>query len=337
MPEENGLLLSIIIRIVGGRYFLRRCLVRLTRDMQDCPMEVIVPFDSTVDGIAELEREFPQVLFVDMGDVGSVETGPSVAPHSLLDLRTTVGLSKGKGDILALLEDYGVPDADWCQQLLQAHRLYPHGVIGGAVEHAGTGLLNWALYFLDFGRYQLPLHEGREDYLTDVNVSYKRSALESIREIWSERYNEVQVHWALVAKGVVLWQRPQAVVREDRGDLSFRDILAERFAWGRVFGYMRTQQISSVRRLVYIMAMPLIPLVVISRIVFKVLSSGRNLKWLLYSLPLIIILSVFWCLGELAGYLTGAESSVRYSVERQSGYIVEHAAQNQRHITPPTN
>ena len=310
MPEENGLLLSIIIRIVGGSYFLRRCLVRLTRDVQDCPMEVIVPFDSSVDGIAELEREFPQVLFVNMGDVGSVEPGASIAPHSLLDLRTTVGLSKAKGEILALLEDYGVPDADWCLQLLQAHQLYPHGVIGGAVEHAGKGLLNWAVYLLDFGRYQLPLREGPSNYLTDVNVSYKRSALESVCESWSERYNEVQVHGALTAKGAVLWQRPQVVVREDRGDLSFREILAERFAWGRVFVYMRTQQISFVRRLVYILAAPLIPFVVISRIVFKVTSSRRHFKWLLCSFPLIVVFSIFWCLGELAGYLTGDESYI---------------------------
>ncbi|MGE5262797.1 MAG: hypothetical protein ACM3S0_05410 [Acidobacteriota bacterium] len=311
--------------------------MRLTRDVQDCPLEVIVPFDSTVDGIAELEREFPQVLFVNMGDVGGVEPGASIAPHSLLDLRTTIGLSKAKGEVLALLEDYGVPDADWCRQLLQAHQLYPHGVIGGAVEHSGKGLLNWAVYLLDFGRYQLPLREGPSNYLTDVNVSYKRSALESVREIWSKRYNEVQVHWALGAKGVVLWQRPQAVVREDRGDLSFREILAERFAWGRVFGYMRTQQVSSARRFVYILAMPSIPLVVIARIVFKVIRSGRNLKWLLWSFPLIAVFSIFWCLGELAGYLTGGESSIRDSVDRQGGYSVERATQSRRHIIPPTD
>lgn len=308
MDAKNQVVLSVIVRIVGGSDFLRRCLARLDSRIRDFPVEIIVPFDPTVKGLSELEREFPQVVFVNMGDVGIADAGGSVAPHSLLDLRTTVGLAKAQGEILALLEDLGVPDPDWCEQLIRSHQQLPYGVIGGAVEHAGKGLLNWALYFLDFGRYQLPLEEGPVDYLTDVNVSYKRAALESIREIWSERYNEVQVHRALKARGAVLWQRPQAVVREDRGPLSFPDMLAERFAWGRVFGYMRIQQISRARRNFYVLATPLIPAVLIGRIIRKIFSSGRNRRWALYALPLMIVLSAFWCLGELTGYVTGAES-----------------------------
>ena len=148
----------------------------------------------------ELKRDFPQVIFYDMGCVkaaGAFDSNGTA--HDLYDRRTAAGLKIARGEIMAFLEDYGVPDPDWCEQIIRAHQL-PHGVIGGAVEHSGKGSLNWAVYFLDFGRYQLPLREGPANYLTDVNVSYKRDALQSVKDLWRVNYNEVTVNWALAKK-----------------------------------------------------------------------------------------------------------------------------------------
>jgi len=301
--------LSVIVTIVGGMFFLRRCLNRLVPQTEGRAIEVIVPYDSTAAEIAELRGEFSQVVFWDMGAVKTDgRPGTQEAAHEMFDRRKAAGLNAAKGEILALLEDYGAPDPDWCDQVIEAHRL-PHAVIGGAVEHEGKDNLNWAVYFLDFGRYQLPLPEGPSDYLTDVNVSYKRAALESVRELWAQRYKEVTIHWALARKGLVLWQRPQMVVCQDRGKLSFRHLISERFSWGRLFGCIRTREISLLSRFLYTVFSPGIPLVLFVRTARKVLATGKNCGRFILSLPQFFAMTFFWCFGEFVGYLTGRESS----------------------------
>jgi hypothetical protein len=309
MSSHEQTILSVVIRIVGGQAFIHACLCRLLPQIDGRPIEVIVPYDSTVDGVSTLKKEFPQVIFVDMGVVRTA-ADPSThgVMHELYDRRTAKGLSVAQGDIIALLEDYGLPDPDWCDQILEAHR-YPHGIIGGAVEHAGGGALNWAVYFLDFARYQLPLCEGPAAYLTDVNVSYKRDVIESVRRLWEDRYNEVTVHWALARQQVSLWQRPQIVVRQYRGRLSFFPLVVERFCWGRLFGCMRVQEKSFGSRLLYSMVSPGIPLVLLGRIAKKIFSGRRNRFKFFLVLPQLVTLTLFWCLGEFVGYVTGRESS----------------------------
>jgi hypothetical protein len=309
MVAESKPNLSVVITIVGGTGFLHRCLSRLIPQTDGRAIEVIVPYDSTASGIAELKNSFPQARFVDMGVVKTDERpGTQQAAHEMFDRRTAAGLNTAQGEILALLQDYGAPDPNWCNEVLKAHRL-PYGIIGGAVEHEGKGALNWAVYFLDFGRYQLPLREGPTDYLTDVNVSYKRAALESVRHLWAERYKEVTVNWALARQGMVLWQRPQIVVRQDRGSLSFRPLITERFSWGRLFGCIRTKEISPLARLLYIVLSPGIPLILLARTARKVFGGRRNCSKFIVSLPQLSAMTFFWCLGEFMGYLTGRESS----------------------------
>jgi hypothetical protein len=305
MPTEKNIVLSVVVRIVGEGVHLHRCLSRLVPQIEDRAIEVIIPYDSTISSIDLLKKDFPQVICVDMGVVKSEgRAGTLGVMHELYDRRTATGLAVARGEVLALLEDYGAPDPDWCDQVLEAHQL-PYGVIGGAVEHEGSGTLNWAVYFLDFGRYQLPLDEGPAHYLTDVNVSYKRAALESVRELWKEQYNEVTVNWALARQGTVLWQRPQIVVREDRGKLSFLHLLVERFWWGRLFGCKRAQELSSFSRLLYIILSPAIPFVLLGRISGKVFRGRRNRAQFLLSFPQIVMMTLCWCLGEWVGYVTG--------------------------------
>lgn len=308
MSQDNPLL-SVVIRVVGGGAFLERCLTHLIRQPRDHDVEIIVPFDATASGIKTLAPRFPNVIFQDIGTIAVGGSNSPAVAHQIYELCTTAGFHAARGQIIALIEDTAIPDPDWCAQIIAAHQL-EHGVIGGAVEHAGHGSLNWALYFLDFGRYQLPLREGAASYLTDVNVSYKRRVLEMVKERWNERYNEVNVHWALAAKHVTLWQRPQIVVHQDRGELSFGHALRERYEWGRLFGFMRTREISLSRRLILIAASPLIPLVVLGRIARRVLVSKRNRLAFLRALPLALVLSATWVLGEVTAYLTGREVSV---------------------------
>lgn len=313
MDGGSEIALSVIVTVVGGTAFLPRCLRPLVAQAVGRSVEVIVPYDATVGDIDAVRAEFPQIAFLDLGAAETeAPAGSLAAAHELYDRRRACGLRVARGAVVALIEDYEVPAADWVEQVLTAHHL-PHTVIGGAVEHAGHGLLNWAVYLLDFGRYQRPLTEGFAAYLTDVNVSYKRAALDATRDLWAERYHEVTVHWDLARQGHTLWRRPQMVVSQDRGRLALGPTLAERFVWGRLFGTLRAREQSLAGRLAYAALSPLIPAVLLARVARKVFAGRRHRATFMAALPVTALLAAVWSLGEATGYVTGRSASARES------------------------
>lgn len=305
MASTDCIVLSVVLRVVGGKSFVRRCLSSLKDQIGGRAIEVIVPYDPAFSNISQLKREFPQFCFIEVsGGQNSVPIITPAAAHELCDRQTSKGLGVARGEIVALVEDDATPARDWCEQILQAHKL-SYDIIGGAVEHTGQGIVNWAVYFLDFGRYQPPLSEGPAPYLTDVNVSYKRAALDSVKAVWAQKYNEVAVHGALIKKGAVLWRRPQIVVYQDRGFLSFSRQLRERFAWGNLFAAVRVREMTLPLRLLYVVLSPAIPIVLTARMAKKVFITGRNRWRFVLSLPVFLSLGSVWCVGEIFAYLSG--------------------------------
>jgi hypothetical protein len=272
------------------------------------PIEVIIPHDSTAGSLEVLKAEFPGALFADMGTVQTTaRAGTYAAAHEIYDYRRTFALNLARGAILVLLDDSAAPDPDWCNQVLAAHRELPYGVIGGAVEYEGRGLVDQAAFLQDFGRYQGPMTEGPAHQLTDINVSYKRQDLFAVRALWQKRYSEATVHWGMARAGHILWQRPQIVVRLDRGRLPLGRTIAERYCWGRLFGSVRARESSWSARLLYASLSPALPLLLLYRIGKKAHASGRLAGFFKALLPLLILIPA-WCLGEFMGNLSGRDS-----------------------------
>jgi hypothetical protein len=301
---EGPVELSVVVTVVGGQAFLPRCLRRLTEQMRGRAVEMIVPHDASAEGVSWLRREFPAARFLDLGCLTTAAPpGTRAAEHEVYDRRRAAGLAAARGAVVALIEDYELPAPDWCERVLEAHRQLPHAVIGGAVDHAGRGLLNLAVYLLDFGRYRPPLPEGPAEFLTDVNVSYKRAALEAVRPLWAERYHEVTVHWALARGGAVLWRRPAILVSQDRGPMVTWRLIAERVAWGRLFGRLRAREAGRLARLAYAVGSPLLPALLTARAVRHGLRSRRPGWRLFAALPAIGLLATAWAVGEFQSYV----------------------------------
>ena len=251
-------------------------------------------------------RSFPSATCWQSDSSNECQPDTQAAVHEIYDRLLAIGLGAAQGEILALLQDTVTPTADWCEQVLSAHQL-PNEAIGGAVEYTGTGALGWAVYFLDFGRYQLPLVEGPTSLISDINSSYKRAALEATRIQWVDSYHEVAVNLALQKRGVILWQRPQIVVNQDRGRLSLSQTVRERVEWGKLLGRLRQRESSVGNRLVYLLRSPIVPLVLIGRVARKVFGTGHNRAQFLRSLPYLLVLATVWSYGEFLGYLAGPQ------------------------------
>ena len=300
---------SDTLRRPGHAGHLRQCLRGLL-SQQDAPaLDIVVPHLPGVVGLEHLAREFPAVRFLELGDVlGRLPRGPYRDHHDELRARAIAVTS---GDLIALLEDHEVPETRWAAEVIAAHAASEHAAIGGAVENMIPRPLNWAVCLSDFWYYLNPVPAGPTEMATDVNVSYKREALQAIAPVWRSHFHERLVHSALIAAGHTLALSPLIVVRQRRWGLTAGDALAERFVWGRSYALSRAQGWSAARRLLYAAGAVALPAVLVVRIVRTLITRRRMSTALLRALPWLCLLSAAWSLGELAGYCSHRGSPVR--------------------------
>jgi hypothetical protein len=290
--------LSVIVFMFVSRDSLERCLTALHEQLSGADAEIIVPYDDTlVDARAMMDR-FARARFL---HVPGRRTPAELRAH---------GTAASRGRIVAFLEDHCVPAPDWHQHVLRAHQ-EPHAAVGGPVEKglppnaSGDTALNWALYLSDYSRYMLPMPAGPSHSLTDCNVSYKREALQEIRESWAKEFHENVVHGALAARGATLWFDPGMVVFEQR-HMSWRGALTDRYTFGRLFGSTRVTGAPAVRRAAVGAAALLMPPLLVARVARTLASRGRHRGQLFRCLPHLTVLAGAWMLGEAMGYWTGS-------------------------------
>ena len=299
--------LSVVVTVVDGGATLERCLAALAAQRAAPDTEILVPWDASVSGIELLAARLPGVEFLAMGQVSTRRPATSPAGlHELIDRRRAVGLAAARGEIVALVEDRGVPRPGWAEGVLAAHADLPHAVIGGPIDIARPGRLAWAVYACDFGRYQPPVEPGPRGYVSDVNVSYKRHAIEATRELWRERYQETIVHWALLDAGETLFLSDRFVVEQMRDGLALAPLIGERFTAGRFFAATRARGASPGVRLLRALAAPALPFVVLARHLRLRRGAGRRRPPLGTALLVGVLLVASSC-GELAGEISGRD------------------------------
>jgi hypothetical protein len=299
--------LSVVVTVVSDTSAhadtapLEGCLEALHSQVDPPAMEVLVTCDARLQGTDELKRRYPEVQLLCVEKLRTQRSGPSREHHD--ELRG-IGIRRSRAPLVALIEDVGRPDPSWAAQVVKQHA-QSYAAIGGAMENGLDRALNWAVYFGDFGRYQNPISRGPSPYVSDANVSYKRSALERVNDAWPESYNEARVHGALVERGEVLALSPDIVVWQHRLDLHLGSELVERYVWGRSFAATRVERVSASRRLIYAALSPVLPFVLLLKQCHNVLHTKRNLAAFLKALPLTALLDVAWSCGEFVGYVTG--------------------------------
>lgn len=297
--------LTVIVTIVSGPSSLRKNLSALCRQLDLAKNEIIVPFDKWSDDVRVLIPEFPDVNFHFVEDLGAAESSEITShQHRLFDRRRAVGIQIARGRIIAMTEDHAVPADDWCMRILVAHEL-PNAVIGGAIENGIDHPLNWAFFYCDFGRYGRPFPEGKLQFVSDVNVAYKRDALFAINEVWRDAYHETTVHWSLTKGGEELVLDDRIVVYQHRPRLSLIEALKERAAWGRVFAETRVNAVSFLTRFVLALGTVFLPFLLLVRAIGHMIRHKRSFRQMITAVPLIFLLLIGWSFGEFLGYVVG--------------------------------
>lgn len=303
-PGGDSPVLSVILTIVEGGSAVARFLDAMLAQDDPPVMELIVPYDASIAGTGTLRGQYPSVRFIDMGTVPTDRPVQSAAgQHELYDRRRSAGLALASGSLIAILEDRAPPRSGWARAMVRLHEKLPHAVIGGAIESASRDALNWAFYACDFSRYAPPFESGPRDWVSDVNVCYKRRALEQTRELWQDRFSEPQVHWALQKAGDTLYLSTEAVVDHRTEYASLASVLPERFHWGRLFGYQRARHVGAAERLKYVVLGPILPPLLLFRHGRTQRRKGHFRRFL-RAAPIMLLLLTAWTAGEVWGTIT---------------------------------
>ncbi len=290
--------LSIVIASLNGRPYIDSCLAALMKQQGMVSAEVIVA-DCVGASVTDFVRsEYPQVRLIAFDE-----------PKSVPELRSA-GILVAQGDVIAITEDHCVPPEDWYEALVRAHAAYPGPAIGGAVDNAATErVMDWAVYFCEYSNFTSPVPAGVVHDLPGPNVSYKRAALDSMRDMLVDGYWENFLHQRLESLGYELWSDPTVKVWHKK-HFTFGSFLSERFHYGRWFAGTRNQFTSPGKRLFYLAFSPLLPPLILKRLISRVRSRGRHYGAFMRALPLIFVFTLAWAAGEFVGYATGPGRSV---------------------------
>jgi hypothetical protein len=304
------LTLSVVVTLVSGKAEdLATCLRSLCHQEDLPPHEILIPYDDPCCDVARLAEDYPEARFLhaDGLDFGVARANGSHAPYDVL---RTIGLKAARGRYVALTEDHATLAPRWCRTLVALLEEHPEvGAVGGAIACGSDRLLNRAVYYCDFGRYQNPLPEGPATFVSDSNVVYRRQALDEIRSVWESGFREFPVHQALVEGGWPIWLTPRSTAWQNRGEMTLGAALKERYVWGRAFAGIRFDGKWTGQRLIYACLTPALPMLLTFRLIRKACSDGQHLGEFLPSLPHVALLNSVWASGEFVGYMTGRPES----------------------------
>jgi len=292
--------LSVIIANVNGLPEIGWCLAALERQQVEETIEVIVVESGDANAAQVLQKQYPWVRLL------SLESRLSIP-----EMRDR-GLKYSQGEIIAILEDHEVVPQGWCQNILAYHRTYPEvAAVAGPIENGCTETLtDWAAFFCEYCAFMLPLHSGFTQIIPGNNIAYKRWALESSQaEDRKNGFWETTLHPALLQRGCRFRMEPRLAVSHQK-HFGFWEYIQQRFYYSRYYASLIMRQRSWLYRLIRSVACAILPVLLIYRILSCGYSKHRFLKELLLSLPLLIIFTIVWAVGEVAGYLLGAGQSL---------------------------
>ena len=286
--------ISVIIASFSGSKALRRCLESLEKQWDRAGgVEVIVPTDVDLVASAHLSERFPTVRFI-------------LAPKgtSVFRLRT-LGVQVARGRIVAISEDHVTFSENWLAAILRGFA-EGHEIVGGPIDNGRDTLYDWALFACEYITFMPPQGkptDGPAGVLSGVNVAYKFSLLEKTRRVWQETFHENEVHDALLKEGHSLYCAGEAVVSSHLV-MPLRHGMEHLFGGGRHYGRYRKGHVSASKRLLLPVGVPLVPAVLVWRILRAVLARrpGR-LGTILLGMPYIACLIGAWTAGEMLGYL----------------------------------
>ena len=282
----------VVLASIDAQSTFRGSLERWLLEM-DGPGEVIV-VDASRDGTAdEVARWFPQVRLLRR------------PPGALVPELWRDGLEANEASLVAFSTTQMFPAEGWRRAMLERLEETGVAVVGGPILPSTTvaEVAQRAVYLHRYVHYLQPLINPEGVEPPGDNAVYLRDRLDGLESFWKDGFWEVEIHRALRARGERLTLSDGAVRHYGIGP--WGRLLRQRYVHARHYGVSRAQHLGKAARLARIVAAPVVPAVLLCRIVAALRSRGQSLLPWLPTLPDLVSLLAAWSLGEARGMGAG--------------------------------
>lgn len=275
----------------------------------------------TVGFIASQDIASSIELIIVVPDAARLEldSGAVSSLHSVQVVEADAGRDSGKAraaavraaraPVIVFTEDHCFPQPGWAAALLEAHQ-GPWAGVGPVVHNANPQKsISWADLLMGYGPWLAPGKSGEREHLPGHNSSYKCEALLALGdELPVLMESETPLQWRLRATGHRLYLESAAEVAHTNFD-QWSTWLRVAFHSGRLFAATRALEWTRLRRAVFVLASPLIPIVRYQRHVRHGVEAGLPMTRMLRVAPTLAVGLLMDGVGQTTGMLFGAGRS----------------------------
>lgn len=228
-----------------------------------------------------------------------------VIEHQLTSLgpARAAGIRAATAPLIFIGETHTYANAEFARAIVDAFD-GPWTTVTPSFANANPdGVLSWAAYLSDYGAWGEGLSAGPIEHAPIHNTAYRRSVLLEFGDRLAAALSRDDEMWqTLRAGGHRSYFEPAA--RLEHANISHpRHWLLERFHIGLQVSSQRVQRWPPTRRLLYLGAWFLIPVVLTRRVFPGFRRAAQRERLPRATLLLLVVGMITWATGELAGYL----------------------------------
>jgi hypothetical protein len=259
----------------------------------------------------------PEEMHADIAEVtafGGIRVVPVESIRALEGPRAA-GVRAASAPIVFVGETHAFPQPGWAEALIEADSAGWTVVVPGFENANPSGAMSWAGFLADYGSWLAGLPGGEISRFPVFNAAYRRSALLDLGprlDVLLSSGDEL-LHGLRAGGGRFVFA-PAARIRH-LNIARRRDWIVERYLGGLVTAHSRMERWPRRRRLLYAAASPLIPAVLLARILPGLEKARRTGLVPASAYPAVLAGLVVSAAGELVAYLGGSaeEASRRMS------------------------
>jgi hypothetical protein len=290
----QALTVSVVIASGAGGDFLFHCLDSLREQAAKENAQVIVVDRCGGQTRDRVEKEYPFVSVV-RSDLNHRASVP--------ELRM-LGARHAKGDIVAIIEEHCVAPAHWLETVRSSFQKGDAAIGGPILDNGFHRVRDWVVYFSEYHNYLPPWRDDKRYDLNGANIAYDRKKLLEHEDVLGSGYWEVVLHPRLAKGGGFFRSVPRMGVHHT-GPFNYGYYLGQRYLLSRVWGGTQRKTVGFAKRLVYLLAAPAFPFLLLTRMARRVFQSGQRVREFLVAVPLLTPVVIAYVWGEWLGYLCG--------------------------------
>ncbi len=299
---NGGPRLSIVIAAGHAGSNLAPILLAVTRPTSGQGLSPLpVPVEVIVVAAGPLDCDAARSAAAAFPDVRVLEARPgALIPEMWRD-----GLCAARGEFVATLTAHCIPDPSWLQCAAGLCFAPQEAAVGGYFANAdGADARAWAIYLLRYAEFTRPLDRASVTHVAADNAVYRRASILACVDLLPQGFWEPRYHRRFLDSGQRMrLEAGLRVVHSNR--YGGREFAAQRRAHGRRFGYDRAASLGGGWRVVYALALPVVPALLFAKVVLRSLRSGALGTAPPATLPWLAFFVVHWSAGEVLGFLRG--------------------------------